>query len=277
MNQAEAGVTAWARRFTADRPDAEKAAGAKFWPRATMLDLSPRSALMLSPILTAFALVLLIACANLANMMLARAMSRQREIGIRLALGAARGRLVQQLLTESILLALPAAAVGVLVSQATIGLGVRVMFATLPSELAQGVRVVPMPPDVRVFGFMVAAAVTSALLFGLAPAIQATRNNVMQAARGDFTSEFRPARLRNSLVVGQIAVCVLLLITPGILLRGASRIQTLDIGLRTRDVVEIEIREQARTQVLDRLSSDPTIGILAAAEKVPLNGGFPGW
>src|SRR6266705_1586506 len=242
VRQAQAGVTAWARRFTADRPDAEKAVGAIFWSRATSL-------------------VLLIACANVANMMLARAMSRQREIGIRLALGAARGRLVRQLLTESILLALPAAAAGFRVSQATIGLGVRVMFATLPPEFAQFIRVAPLPPDVRVFGFMLAAALASALLFGLAPAIQATRTNVMQAARGDFTSEFRPARLRNSLVVGQIIVCVLLLITAGVLLRGANRIQNLDIGLRTRDVIEIAIQEKARARVLDRLSSDPSVQI----------------
>ena len=275
MRQAQAGLTAWAQRFTADLPDAEKAVGAIFWSRATTLVLNPRVALLLSPILAAFALVLLIACANVANMMLARAMSRQREIGIRLALGAARGRLVRQLLTESMLLALPAAAAGFLVSQATIGLGVRVMFATLPPEFAQLIRVAPLPPDARVFCFMLATALASALLFGLAPAIQATRTNVMQAARGDFTSELRPARLRNSLVVGQITVCVLLLITAGILLRGANRIQSLDTGLRTRDVVEIAIQEKARTRVLDRLASDPSVRILAAAENAPMNGALP--
>jgi predicted permease len=275
VRQAQAGLIVWAQRFTAERPDAEKAVGAIFWSRATSLVLNPKAALTLSPILVAFTLVLLIACANVANMMLARAMSRQREIGIRLALGAARGRLVRQLLTESILLALPAAAAGFLISQATIGLGVRVLFATLPPEFTQLIRVAPLPPDVRVFGFMLAAALASALLFGLAPAIQATRTSVMQAARGDFTSELRPARLRNSLVIGQITVCVLLLITAGILLRGANRIQSLDIGLRTRDIVAIKIHEKARTRVLDRLSSDPSVEILAGATYVPMNGAFP--
>src|SRR5207245_10318177 len=161
-----------------------KAVQAILFSRATTKPLSIQNALAFSPILAAFSLVLLIGCANVANMMLARAMSRQREIGIRLALGAARDRLVRQLLTESILLALPAAAAGFLVSQATIGLGVRVMFATLPPEFAQFIRVAPLPPDVRVFGFMLAAALASALLFRLAPATQATRTNVRQAARG---------------------------------------------------------------------------------------------
>src|SRR5205807_1576671 len=165
-----------------------------------------------SPILAAFALVLLIACANVANMMLARAMARQREIGIRLSLGAPRTRLIRQLLTESVLLAIPAAVAGFAVSQMTIELGVRVLFSTLPQEFAEYIRVTPLSPDLRVFLFMVGAAVTSALLFGLAPAIQATRASVVQAARGDFSNEFRPARLRNVLVVVQITACVLLLI-----------------------------------------------------------------
>ena len=102
---------------------------------------------------------------------------------------------------------------------------------------------------------MLAAGLASALLFGLAPAIQATRTSVMQAARGDFTSDYRPARLRNALVVGQITVCVLLLITAGILLRGARRVQSMDIGLRTRDVIEIAIHKVPETGRPSKASS----------------------
>src|SRR5262249_16638301 len=113
-------------------------------------------------------------------------------------------RLIRQLLTESVLLALPAAVAAFGVSQATIEWGQRLMFTTLPREYLDYLPLLPLQPDARVFGFMLAAAVLSALLFGLAPAIQATRSNVMQAARGEFTTDVRPARLRNALLIAQI-------------------------------------------------------------------------
>jgi len=115
----------------------------------------------------------------------------------------------------------------------------------MPAEFAEFITVIPLPPDARVFGFMLAAAVVSAVLFGLAPAIQATRPNVMQAARGDFSSDFRPARLRNALVAGQITMCALLLICAGVLLRGARRLANFDVGLKTAGVVEMEIRKNS--------------------------------
>jgi predicted permease len=275
VRQAKAGLALWAQRFTSGYPDVEKATTIHFQSRATSIPLSPNIVLISSPILVAFALVLLIACANVANMMLARAMSRQREIGIRLSLGAARSRLIRQLLTESVLLALPAAALGFVVSQTTIELATRAMFATIPAEFADFIRVAPMSPDIRVFGFMLAAAVVSAPLFGLAPALQATRSNVMQASRGDFTNEFRPTRLRNSLVVGQITVCLVLLISAGVLLRSAQRMQTLDIGLRTRDVIEIEFQKKFRSRVLAQISSESFVRMFAAAKDPPLDGAFP--
>src|SRR5258708_31748767 len=108
-------------------------------------------------------------------------------------------------------------------------------------------------------------------MFGLAPALQATRIHVMQAARGDFSSEFRPVRLRNTLVVGQITVCVLLLITAAILLRGIKRIQTIDSGLSTRDNIEMVVEEKSRARVLDRLSSDPMVQTLAAGVNAPVD------
>ena len=118
----------------------------------------------LSPIVIGFGLVLLIACANVANMMLARAMARQREMGVRLAMGAARSRLIRQLLTESVLLALPAAIAGYGISRLATEWGVRLMFATLPRGYLDYVPMLTLQPDARVFGFMLAASV----VFGLA-------------------------------------------------------------------------------------------------------------
>jgi predicted permease len=273
VRQARSGVTVWAQRFTANRPNSEKAMAAFFVSRATTKPFNPKNAAMFSIVLAAFAVVLLIGCTNVANLMLSRAVGRQREIGVRLSLGATRSRLIRQLLTESILLALPAAAVGFVLSRIIIGLCVRVMSATLPPGIAADVltRIPWLPLDLRVFGFGLTAALVAAILFGLAPALQATRIHIMQAARGDFSSEFRPGRLRNSLVVGQITVCVLLLITAAILLRGIKRMQTLDSGLSTRDNIEMSVEEQFRARVLERLSSDPLVQMLAAAENAPVD------
>jgi predicted permease len=277
IRQGEAWLTSWMRGRRADAPERDRPIGSLFLPRATAMPLTPEFVLFFSPIIVAFVLVLLIACADVANMMLARGMARQRELGIRLSLGAARSRLIAQLLTESILLAIPAALAGFVLSRATIGGGVRLMFSTLPAEIAPYIHVLPLAPDVRVFGFMVAAAIAAAILFGLAPAVQATKPNVVQATRGDFDTEFRPQRLRNGLVVGQITVSVLLLICAGILLRGVSRLQQLDIGLKTKGVIRLDLSEQRDTRdlVLAVLRARPDVRLLAAATDPPFGRRFP--
>jgi predicted permease len=270
--QAAAAITAWAQQTTAGRPNPEKATGIILRSEATTIPLDPIVIAAFSPIIVAFGLVLLISCANVANMMLARAMARQREIGIRLAIGAARGRLIRQLLTESVLLALPAAVAGFGISYATIEWVIRLIFATLPRGYADFISILPLQPDIRVFAFMLMAAVLSALLFGLAPAVQATRSNVMQAARGEFTTDFRPARLRNALVVGQVSVSVLLLICAAVLLRANNRIESLDVGLKPRGVVAMTIQDRLRSRVLQHLATDPLIESVAAASKKPFEG-----
>jgi predicted permease len=270
MEQARAALTAWMQRSApAQMPRAILTS------LATPLPLQPRYYAAFVPIGIVFLLVLLSACANVANMMLARAMSRQREIGIRLSLGAARGRLIRQLLTESVLLSIPAAAVGFGISQGFIRLGLRWLMTTIPSGFADYVRIAPLSPDIRVFWFMIGAAIVVALLFGLAPAVQATRLNVMQAARGDFSSEFRPVRLRNALVIAQVTVCGFLLIGSGVLLRSADRIASLDPGVRTRDLIELEVQEKSRARVFKTLRAQPTIEMLAATSDTPLDATLP--
>jgi predicted permease len=275
VSQAEAALVGWTRHVTENRPDSERAASVTLASRATPIRLSARVVAMFSPLAAAVGLVLLLACANVANMMLARAMARQREIGIRLSLGSGRGRLIRQLLTESILLAIPAGLAGFLVSRTAIDLGLRLMYATLPRDMAEIVPPLSLPSDIRVFGFMLLAAFASALFFGLAPAIQSTRTDVMLAARGEFTSDVRPMRLRNALVIVQITVCALLLICSGVLVRGEAAMRSFDVGFKTHGVIGMVLPEKSRAVMLERLRTDSAVQAIAASESIPLNGILP--
>ena len=275
--QGSAWLMSWLRASHAEARGRDVPADATVQSRATSIALTPEFVLFFTPIATAFVLVLLIACANVANMMLARGLARQRELGIRLSLGAARGRLVGQLLTEAVLLAIPAALFGFAISRVTIDAGVRLMFATIPAELGPYLRIVPLSPDGRIFVFMLVAAVAAALLFGLAPALQSTRPNIVQATRGDFDTELRPSRLRSTLIVAQVTSCVLLLVCAGILFRGVGRMQRLDIGLLTHGVVRLDLQERpgARARVLQLLRERPDVRSLAAASDPPFGRRFP--
>ncbi len=271
VSQAQAGVTLWAQQLAADARSGGAPIEGLVTSVATFKPWNSRNTLVFAPILVAFSLVLLLGCANVASMMLARAMSRQREFGIRLCLGASRARLMCQLLTESAILALPAAALGFGLSQAIIWLCIRVLYTTLPPGIADFASRFPaLSPDLRVFTYNLAVALAAALLCGLVPAMQATRTNLIQVAQGEFASAFRPSQLRNALVVGQVTVCVLLLVTTGILLRGNKQTQSLDGSLSSRDTIEIAVQEKFRGRAMDRLSTEPAIEILAAAAASPV-------
>jgi putative ABC transport system permease protein len=275
IDGAKAALVAWSRAAITDRPESERATGVSIVSRETAIPLAGETILIFAPIIVAFGLVLVLACANVANMMLARGMARQREIGICLSLGASRGRLIRQLLTESLLLALPAAALGFVISSLTVGAGVRLLFAALPREFVPLVRIVPLATDVRVFAFMIAAAVVSALLFGLAPALQATRASVVQAARGNFDVSLRPSRVRNVLVVAQITICVVLIAAAGIMLRSSARLQQADPGMSTHDVVQFVIEDGHRAEVVAALRAHPLVDLVASNRSTPIDALFP--
>jgi putative ABC transport system permease protein len=242
--------------------------------RGTPIPLTHEAVAAIAPILLAFVLVMLIACANVANMMLARGMARQREIGIRLALGAGRARLIRQLLTESILLSIPSAAAGYLVSRLAISLGMIVMFASVPPSYRAFVRPMPLAPDLRIVAFAMVGAIAAAVAFGLAPAIQATRPSVVHATRGDFDSNLRPSRLRSALLLVQITMSVLLLITAGILLRVARETDRLSPGIRTSNLVQIGLSIRGRHAAIRHLQAMPGVSQLASAVTAPLDGIF---
>lgn len=273
-DRARAALETWARAITADQPDSVRASGILLEWRGTMVPLNRDIVSAAVPIAVAFLLVMLIACANVANMMLARGLARQREIGIRLSLGAARARLIRQLLTESVVLAVPAAAAGYGLSRITLGVGARIMFASLPAEFAPLIHLVPMPPDWRVMGFMLGTAVFAAVVFGLAPALQATRADVVQATRGNLDTPTRTAGLRHALVVAQITACGVLLIVAGVLLRGARQMEHLDAGVRSRDAIEITVSPASRARVLEALRREPDVALIAAGRSMPFGGIF---
>jgi predicted permease len=269
--QARAGLTLWTRRFTASAADSEKAMQAVLVSRATSKPLNLKSALALSPILIACSLVLLIGCANVANLMLARSLARQKEIGIRRALGAPRKRLVRQLMTECLLLALPSAAAGIAVSEAAIRVCLRVLVTTLPAGVAGfAARIPDLHADIRVFAFALAAALAAAIGFGLAPALQATRGSFLEAARSGFGDHVRSSRVRNLLVTAQVTICVLLLVTAGILLGGVRRMHSLDSSLSARNTIQLVVREKSREAILNHVASEPAVDLVAAAVSAPV-------
>jgi predicted permease len=260
-------VLAWARSF------APTAVGVAVMSRATSVPLTKDAILTFIPIFTAFGLVMLIACANVSNMMLARALARQREVAIRVSLGASRGRLMRQLLTEAAILAAPAALAGFAISEVTIAGARRLLFATMPPSFARMIAVADLTPDWRVFGFILGAAVATALLFGLVPAVQTTRARVVESNRGDFSSDYRPARLRNALVVAQVATCALLLIMTAVVLRSEGRVAAYDVGIDARGTWDLEATEPYRTQIAERLPRSAGVEAVASAMNAPLLGG----
>ena len=269
---AKSALLAWARAETAGQARDKQPIGIEMLSRATAMALSPEAAAAATPVFVAFGLVLAVACANVSNMMLARALARQREIGIRISLGAGRARLVRQLLTESLLLAVPAAFAGLLISQATIRFAQWLMFATLPQAFSKFVRMPRLESDWRVFGFLLVAALGATLIFGLIPAIQTTRSSLVQANRGDFGNDHRPARMRNMLVAAQAMVCCLLLIYAVIMAGGAERSAHLDVGMRTQGIFDIQT--SYKRAAMERLAALPGVEGMAVAWRAPLYGGL---
>jgi predicted permease len=263
---AQAPLLVWIRHFE------PAAIGIEMLSHATAVPINRDTLAMFLPLLVAFGLVLAIACANVSNMMLARALSRQREIAIRVSLGAGRARLLRQLLTESVLLALPAAATGFAISEATMSGAQRLLFTTIPPALGRLLAIEDLSPDWRVFGFLLGASVITAILFGFVPALQTIRSRIVETNRGDFSSDYRPSRLRNLLVIAQVAVCALLLISTAIVLRGEWRARAQPVGLDLRGVWDVRLIARHQPKVFERLSVNPDVEAVASAWRAPLYG-----
>jgi predicted permease len=186
-------------------------------------------------LLGAAGVVLLIACVNVANLMLARAMTRGREIQIRFALGASRWRIARGLLIESLLLATAGTLLGLIIAV----WGINVLRAALPEALP---RISTVALDLRVLGVTIAASLATGLLFGLAPALQLSRPGGASALReGSRTATTGGTRLRSALVVSEIALAVVLTIGAGLFLSSFVRVANVDIGLDPRNVLTMKV------------------------------------
>jgi predicted permease len=187
-------------------------------------------------VMAAFGLVLLIACANVANLLLARATGRAREIAVRLSLGASRSRIVQQLLAESLLLAIAGGVLGSVLALWTVQSLVFLAIDALPPQVPE--IAIDATPDARVLAFALLASIGSALVFGLAPALQASKPDLHAAMKVDVSGMDRRsgARLRGTLVGLQVAVCMVLMIAAGLLLRGLATTQDVDPGFDYENV-----------------------------------------
>jgi predicted permease len=267
VETATAGLTVWA----AGNPEMKELNG-----RPKTIYLMPRQGTISSgvlegllhyaPLFFAFGLILMIACANVANLLLARGVARQREIGVRLSLGASRGRVVRQLLTESLLLALAAAVCGYAVLRLVLEAGVRVAMSTMQPAMAEQIGLAAVAIDWRVVVFLLSAAIGSTVLFGLAPALQTTRIELVRTMRGELTRDARPGRARNALIALQVAASALLLICAAVFLRSAFAAASAAPGLRTSDTVLLEMaNEPTRTAMLQAVSSHPSVAAMAAS------------
>jgi putative ABC transport system permease protein len=243
--------------------------------RSYVGDLRP--ALML--LLGAVAFVLLIACGNVANLLLSRAAGRQKEIAVRRALGAPRGRIFRQLLTESVLLAALGGVLGIVLAY----WGVQGLVASLPAN-------VPRADEIRVDGIVLAftgaLAVFTGLLFGIAPAWKISSGGVQSTLREEGRGTVGPAhhRLRNTLVVTEIALALVLLVGAGLLVRSFARVLGADAGFRPEGVLTASLplpqarfpEEKQRAafvrQVVERVRAVP--GVQAASAAMPLLGGW---
>jgi predicted permease len=242
-----------------------------------------------SVVLAAFALVLLIACANVANLLLARASVRQKEIALRLSMGAGRWRLVRQLLTESLLLSLAGGALGSLIAFWSFMRITQLVTSHLPHNFPP--MALNVAPNLQVLGYALVLSLVTGIAFGLVPALRSSRPDVNTAIKGDGTSFGAGKKsgrfLLNTLVGSQVAVCMVLLLAAGLLLRGLYSAQTVDPGFEIKGVAAIFLNlekqgyDPARAthfmqRFRERIQSLPGVVEVAQAECAPLSHDFSG-
>ena len=287
LADADADLDQMAKRIEKEFPDGE--AGHS----AYAIDLNVRYTrgvrVALPALIGSAIFVLLIACSNVANLLLVRATARQKEIAVRLAMGATRRRLIRQLLTESVMLAFAGGALGVLLAAWAIDVPAKItpigMLKFIPGWNHLGL-------NYRVLAFTTLIAVLSSVLFGLAPALQATKTNLNEALKeggGKGTSgKSGRSAMRNALVVGEIALSLILLVGAGVSVRSFIQILRADLGIKPDHVVTMNLAlprekypepQQRRNffeQLLPRIAALPGVAKAGAVHSLPMSGGSDG-
>jgi putative ABC transport system permease protein len=277
--QARTEMVGITKRLEQQYPDYNTGTSADVVPLQEQMVQNVRPALIL--LVGAVSFVLLIACANVANLLLSRAASRGREVAIRTSMGATRGRVIRQLLTESVLLSLAGGLLGLLFAWASLGPLLRISAGTVPQVFSVGL-------DRSVLAFTMVVSVVTGLVFGLAPALRTTsldlRETLNEGSRGS-TAGPGQHRLRGSLISMEIALAMLLLIGAGLLLRSFSRMQEVSLGFQADHlfVADLPLSESAYARpeqrcgfydrLVERAQTLPGVRSAAAASFLPVSGG----
>jgi len=278
LAQAEASLNIFAAQLGKDYPNENEGLRINLTPPGFILPQIRNGMLGLSAALMAMVtLVLLIACTNLANLLLARATERNKEIAIRLSIGASRMRLIRQLLTESVMLAVAGGVAGVLLARWIIDL---IISLKPPIDIPVNIE---LSLDWRVLVFSMVVSVFTGMVFGLIPALQATKTDLVPALK-DVASQsgVRRSWLRSSLVVAQIAVSLLLLIAAGLTLRALQQLRTMNPGFTPENALmmsfdlslqgyDSKTGNELRKQLLNRIESLPGVQSASITDFMPLS------
>jgi putative ABC transport system permease protein len=280
--QTRAEMSTIAARLAQQYPETNKGAGVSVIPMHEEVEHGTGPLLMI--LLGAVAMMLLIACANVANMQLARMPGRQREMAVRLTMGASRLRVVRQLLTESVLLALAGAGVGIYIATAL----KQALVATSPEGMIPTTN--PINLNSWVLGFSAALAMASGIFFGLAPALQAGRTNIQESLKegARSTAGTSSRRMRSALVVAQVALTLILLIGAGLLMRSLRNLANSPLGFESSHVITMNTSLPQRKypkpaqcqafefEALRRLRGLPGVAAAAFTTSLPVGWGWSG-
>jgi len=280
IEEAQADMANIAQRLAEQYPDTNRGMGVHIVGYHQQLTGNLRPALLV--LLGAVVFVLLIGCANVANLLFARAATRQREFAIRTALGAGRSRLMRQLLTESVLLSLLGGALGLALALWNLN----AIVAALPPHMP---RAAEIQIDWKVFVFTFAVAVMTGVICGLVPALQASRLNLNEAFKesgGKGTGGFVRHRVRSLLVVTEVALALVLLVGAGLLIKSFHRLQQVSTGFNPENVLAVPINiPQSRypdgnaraafvNRIMEKLKAMPGVQAVGAVTTLPLSGEY---